>query len=835
MPKQPEKVSKCLLKSDVLVRQSDLSQAAGHNVPVEQVAPETEMSTTQFIDDAIVTIEEESHSTMINSSYLGMNDTQSTQESLQSFLARPIKLAAGTFSTTDTVSTFTDFWFPGQVFGAPNANIWEDKLKGFYGIRCDFKIKMVFNSNRFQQGRYMMCWMPMCGAYRDSIGLRIVNRWNMMQHTLVQRTTMKHVEFDINSGTSAELIIPYASVDTFFPIEKIVTGVYDRMLGLLTICPYSPLVAPTGSTTVPYTLYVSLENVKLFGAVEPQSGFSKGKGVSEKESAIRNGPISGVAKKFANSFDALSGVPLIGGYALSASWIADRVSQTAAIFGYSKPNQGDSTNKMLLTNNANHSNVDGDAPVKSLSYLVKPSTVPLVGATGTSVDQMDFTFIKTIPAWYKTQAWSTTGLADDILMTETVNPAKFYTSTDGYRNYLPCGFLMTHFNTWRGSLVFIFKFAKTEFHSGRLSFEFTPTNDPLTIAPVNPSYINRQIVDIREIDEVEFVVPYINTTPWCHPNEIIGLIHVRIVDPLVAPSSVASTINIMCEMAGGRDLEFAIPSSLPITPMKALDRQSGITSSRKVSFSIGNSQVKGDDITFSSISIGDKISSLRSYLKRYTSMNPTGDTYSLNLPLLVVQPDVIFVPPAVLTAGTSWGTTDLLGRWALCFGMWSGGVRIKDVVNPGLITNPVGTVKVTTLNRNHLDEGTMPNLLSSFAFVPPKVSDTNQIALQQLNTINSAIELEIPQYTLSIGRAVNDCISYDNANVSAQRPRLESMTQVYVHVGLPRTAVVSGASVDQHLHNVYRAGADDLNLSVFISIPPVSTGENYLPNHQYCI
>lgn len=836
MLQQPEMVSKCYEK-EILERQSDVGGTnSGRNDPEILDIPSSQMATTQFIDDAIVNIEEDSHVTMVNDSFLKMNDTQSVGESMESFLARPIKLYGGKFATTDLVTTITDFNFPNDVFASTYSGIWTEKLKGYYGIRCDFRVKIVFNSNRFQQGRYMLTWLPMCGTYITIANNRLAYREGMMQHSLVQRTTCKHVEFDINSGTSAELVIPYASVDTFFPIDKIVAGQYDRILGVLSLCPYSPLVAPSGSTVVPYTIYVSLENVRLFGAVEPQSDLSikRGKGVSEKESAIPNGPISGVAKRFANAFDALSGVPLIGGYALGASWISDRISQTASIFGYSKPNQGDSNTKVVLSNNSNHCNVDGDCAVKPLSFLAKPSTVPLVGASGSDIDQMDFSYIKTIPAWHSTITWTTLNLEDANLDLFKVTPHHWHTSTDGYRNYPPCSFIASHFNAWRGSMRFVYKFVKTEFHSGRLSFEFVPTTNPTLVQAANPSYLNRQIVDIREIDEVEVIVPYISTTPWSHPNEVIGVLYIRIVDPLVAPATVSSSITILREMAGGDDLEFAMPSAAHTTPMSVVDRQSGITSSRKVSFTIGNSTVASDDVLFSATSIGDKISSLRSYLKRYTSLNPCGNQYRLNLPMMIVQPDVIFVPPSNVTTG-SYGTTDMLGKWATCFGMWSGGTRLKAIVNTPCLNIKDGVFKVTTYSRNHNDLGTMSNLLDSIGFINNKIGDSNQVVLQQNCQQNSTIEVEVPQYTLSIARAVGDCMTYNNAAVDADRPRLESMTQLFVHFCLPRFVVVNGTDTNIHLYNLYRAGADDLNLSIFISVPPMSVAETYIANHQYAL
>jgi len=829
--RQPAKVSK--RSTHELEMQSEIGDnPSGRNAPEEQVATETNLATTQFVDDAIVKVEEENYYSTLLSKYLNMNDSQTTEESIHSFLQRPIKLASGNFATTDTITTFTDVTFPNLVFANANAKIWREKLSGYYGIRCDFRIKIVFNSNRFQQGRYMMVWMPMCGAFSEPTNIRTLIRINEMQHTLVQRTTLKHVEFDINSGTSAELVIPYASVDTFFPIEKVIAGTYDRILGVLSLCPYSPLVAPSGSTVVPYTIYVSLENVKLFGVVEPQSGL--GQDISKKEASKYSGPVSGVARRFAKAFDELSGVPLIVGYALGASWISDRVAQTASIFGYSKPSQGDALSKVVILNNNGHSNVDGDSAVRSLSYLSNPATMPLSGSSGTAVDEMDFSYITQIPAWFNTFNWASATVADSIITTYSVTPNQYFLAT-GYYNYPPVAFVAQHFNAWRGSIIFKFKFVKTEFHSGRLSFEFSPTTNPAFVGPSNPAYVDRQIVDIREIDEVTIQVPYISTTPFVHLTEIIGRLSVRIVDPLVAPSAVASTVTILAEVCAGQDFEVAMPSNNTLIPVRVLSRQSGITSSRSVSFTIGNSKVVGDPVMFSSTSIGDKVSSVRTYVKRYYTMNNSGDTYALNLPILVAQPDVIFVAEPTRLPATVYRVSDVLGTWALCYGMWSGGVRLKDVMSMELTNYSSGTSKVTTYSRNHLDVPTVTTLLSSINYTNVFCADTVHSVLQQYTNNNCTIEVEIPQYTLPMARAVGDCICYSDGVLALERPRSESMTQQYVHFSPPRDTVITGASFNKHFHNLYRSGADDTNFSVFLSIPPMDISINNGPNHQYSL
>jgi hypothetical protein len=214
-------------------------------------------------------------------------------------------------------------------------------------------------------------------------------------------------------------------------------------------------------------------------------------------------------------------------------------------------------------------------------------------------------------------------------------------------------------------------------------------------------------------------------------------------------------------------------------------------------------------------------------------MNPAGSADSLNGNLLVVQPDVVFVSNSF--ADTSVPPVDLISKWAFCYGMWSGGVRLKDVLNTSLTAIKEGTIKATTFARNHSDLGTLANCLTTFNGVFIRVSDSAHSVLQQYTNNNSAIELEIPQYTTTIARSVQDCVFYGDGDITSRQPRLDSMTQLFVHVSGPSNVTITGASENTHYHNLYRAGSDDMNLSVFISIPPFSKSVNLIPNNQYSL
>jgi len=65
--------------------------------------------TTQFVDDRAVVVHDTSQNISVDNTIIQMSDTQSTQQSIIDYLAKPIVLQSGVFSTSDTYSFFNSF------------------------------------------------------------------------------------------------------------------------------------------------------------------------------------------------------------------------------------------------------------------------------------------------------------------------------------------------------------------------------------------------------------------------------------------------------------------------------------------------------------------------------------------------------------------------------------------------------------------------------------------------------------------------------------------------------------------------------------------------------
>lgn len=777
--------------------------------------------TTVFVDDNDVAQQDESTVAHISKSIVTLNDTQAVPQDIMSFLMKPIVLSSGTFSTSDTYSLFNSVAMPTGAFGATQGTLWTRKLQGYFGIRMDMRFRLVINANRFQQGRYCVGWTPLAGMKHTTSALKELRIVQAHNATLVQRTTVPHVEIDLCTGTSAELLVPFVSTQAFYPLNSILSGTDYSTLGYVNLYPYAPLSAPTGNTTAGYTLYVSFENIHLFGAASPQGGGTQKKEVSNKN----NGPISGVASAFARGFTEFGSIPLLGSYAKDVAWIADRMANVAGIFGFSKPTQGDSSVKMMNVNATNHSTMDGDADARSLALINNPSVAVLDGLSGTTFDEMDISYLVRRMAWFRSDQW-VPGDSVGTLYSFNVDPYGVQYSAGGALNYTPVGFVTRFFRQWRGSVRYRMKFVKTEFHSGRLAISFHPS-DESSYSGLSV-YVNRIIVDIREKNTVEFIVPYISRYPWTQAYTAIGKILVEVVDPLVAPDTVTQSITILCEIAGGDDFEVAIPGSFDLSPTSIVP-QSGDDTTIFAS-TLGTMEVRADPLVATSFCIGEKVTSIRALLKRYhpiTSMDANGVVFnSKNISMI---PDIII----------GWGTTasdatyvnsDPYSLFASCYALIRGGIRIRDTIATGYF-NGTDVQRAYAVSQSHLMASldTSTPATSSVVFTASstlsRAGVLQPLVFQSMGN-NATLSVEVPQYTTGYARAKGDLILYQTDSPGSTSRYTggdySSGTRATLSFTIPTYAFGAGTNVSNlPLHNIFRAGADDLDFGTFISIPPM--------------
>jgi hypothetical protein len=328
-------------------------------------------------------------------------------------------------------------------------------------------------------------------------------------------------------------------------------------------------------------------------------------------------------------------VPLLSEFAGLTSWSADIGARVAAAFGFSKPRNQEKTTLMQRTLFSAIENYDGVANSRLLSLSKKNELEMLPGFAGSGHDELTIDYVKQIPAYFTAIAWGVDQVAGTSLAGIGMCPSTFYNSHTDNGNTVVClspmAFVSQFFSLWRGSIILKFKLVKTEFHSGRLMISYIPY-DPRLAAPSYTvsqyPYLFRTLVDIREGNEFTLTFPYLTIPQYLDTGNVnasqntMGSVQITVLDPLVAPATVASSISIIIEAYGGPDLEFAQPFQFLYGPYSPTAAQSAPFVPDPCI--LDSEVIGGCDVTFSDVHsrtcIGERITSFRQLLKVGTSI-----------------------------------------------------------------------------------------------------------------------------------------------------------------------------------------------------------------------
>jgi hypothetical protein len=768
------------------------------------------------------------HQTRIPDILTTSSHTAFTQD-LITFLQKPVVIQSGSLSGSDTFGTFPGINVPGDIL---NNAVYTSKVAGFLGFKADTVFRLQINGTRFQQGRYMLTF-----TYTGGTGPTTIHGGNWIQahtSTLTQRTQLPKVEMDINCDTEAYLRIPFVSQYNFFPlVAKGATKTWGD-IGQVRLFPYVS-VTSAAATTCTYTIWAHFENIQLINPAVPQmnrDGFvtKSRKSTQEAEKDSQNvGPVTSAITKVSKAASILSGVPFISDYMLGLQWVTEGISHVTSSFGWSKPANNESTTRVLTNILPYNGNVDAVDNSQFLSFTVKNEISKLPGFSATDVDEMSLNYVASIPAWFQTLSWTTSQLSGFNIVEREVAPYRYINNRveNGvtYSDMLPCAFVASHFNLWRGSMVFTFKIVRTEFHSGRLAFAFFPHTEgfPLPARSYALSdYVHREIVDIRNHNSVTLTVPFTSAMGFKStidaPNVSCGTLSVYVVDPLVAPPTVSSSIQILVEVSMGQDCEFAVPRTnfftpaLNVTPQANMDFRPKPMESECSLFQsyMGGSKVTEDQMFNAMASIGEKITSFRSLIKVSEPQPLRNPNYSLYAQFLPWGANVIW---NAVTPNYGTAAADTIARLTSIYALGRGSVRFKIIKNQQSATNvPIlaYVCNATSLAAPSTQyyQGTLVDTAGLDNTQGRKGYPLAYAGVQK----ELSVEVSIPQYTQQHSR-------------SNAEQLIAGIVQIYSFAqNAPRSVLnVTQPGTTTTMQATYlRSGGDDMNFGVFVSIPPMS-------------
>lgn len=797
------------------------------------------VSTTGFVNDMPTDTESPDNQGQINNIYFSKSSAV-TDHTVTRFLAKPVEITTGQFAIGDTVATFpTQYRVPYALI---NNEICWPKLQGYYGFRATMVLTLQVNAQRFQQGRYMLVYVPSGGTVSDA---KATEWFNTHAATITSRTQCPHVEIDINKQTSVELRIPFNSSHDLYPLQYNTDSTSSKW-GVFQIFPYVALNTGSGSTTAKFTLWGHLEDVELVGQALPLERQSN----SLKEAKSKDaGPIESTSLKIKKAAGILSNVPIISSYVKPVEWVADLVAKTANVFGWSSPANLDKQYRVETTMFSYATNVDKVDKTFPLSHSVKNSVQALPGESMDNADELHISHIASRFAYQRQFNWSDTdgeeALLDTILVGLYPNgsPVTHVQGATILTDFTPAQWVGSRFEMYRGSIKLRFKVVKTDFHSGRLSFDFNPEArdyvSPAMLDTVSP-FLHRQIIDIRDISEFTLEFPFISHNPYLgtYMNGIthFGRLEVRVIDPLVAPATVSSTVTLLVEHAMCDDVEFAGRNLVKRQMPASIEVQSN-------SMVMGDALITGEQYDTSVLSIGEKITNMRAMLKRYEPIAYASDaqgTHGVDYRPFNWGKVHCVVPFAGIRDSTAVDDLlpDLYSEMSAIYLYSRGSVRLKMRPSSGLAFQNSSPIEDTIGQNFYVVLGSANAIINQIRSVlaigigpfaastpTPNVWDG---ALQNTNYGNfsviqanrdRAIEVQVPQWLRQHSR--NNAVHQCNTASPYRTTNVDEVSKSFIYVYSSASVGTQFDQTPSFCLDVWRAGADDCNFSGFISVPPM--------------
>lgn len=754
----------------------------------------------------------------LNDIDMNPNDTygDNHEVSIKDFLSRPFPVDSGVFSVGDAPTTFLNLNLATLLVGNDALT---QKIQGLYLTKFDIKLQLVVNADKFQQGRYILAAVPIAGM-TNNVGRFVL----MHRHSKAQITQLPHIQMDLANDSHGELILPWPGISTGFLTSEWNNATSISSPWIAFLYPYSSLVSPAGSVTASYTLFMSLENVTLGFPAVPQMG-------TKRVSRRKMNPMDAERKAtgtgfFQNSFstvkvvsEKLAEIPLLSSIATPVSWVADAASRVCAYFGWSKPTNLKQPELYKNLPFGHMTNCDGIDNAQPLSLFSNNSVGICSGFARTDQDEMSIDFIKSIPAYLGTYEWELTDAVDTEIFKLLIDPTILSTITtevESLTNYIPLNWLMTFFQYWRGSITFNVKIVKTGFHSGRIMAVFSPylpagtvTTTTSTIA--NSNYCYREVIDLKEKFEFQITVPYVHCHPWKNKNRGgIGWLSFVVLDPLVAPATVSSSVMFIVEVCGGPDFEVAVPvtdqTMIPMVPytqqMSSGDINTGSNPAVATSSIIGGSSISSSPLWNAENCIGETVKSLRLLVKRFSYVHKN----EASTGILTIRPFAYEIANNVSAISHQYpeGRVDMLTHISIPYLLSRGSVRIKTVSHNA-------PVKARSFLR--FLEGNLQNYIvvaSTAAAVDRRTSSNTTNLTEHNEALTGSCDVQVPQYHGTYARHVG--IETVAHTFDLNTTTLELASPIVL------TQECDG-DLDDGLHT-YRAAGDDYNLGYFISIPP---------------
>lgn len=804
----------------------------------------TQSGTTAFFEDSGV-VESQSMRMISLDSALVASASSGAVQDIRAFLAKPQIVYSGNLSTANTGNL--DLWSEDFPEALVATSLYQQKLAGYLGFRGTLYVKAQVNANKFQQGRYMLRYIPNGGEPNAPTKF-----WNF---DLRQKTQHPRVELDLNCDTSCTLKVPFISPQTHFNL----IGTPVNVARVYLTC-YAPLQTPATINIAEITIWAWYEDVELAAPTVPYTGpaFAKpivmkaemavGRNVnaSDKEAVdLGIASVASAAKGIKAGVNSFTGKVAMTALTGTVGWASSLMAGALSAIGFSKPTNLMPANRVTL--DVQPYSATCDAPSQSIPLsLTSGAQVEQFPFAGSNEDEMNISHFTGISAYQDTLTWTCSDVSGTLINYYNLDPSSFTTiygdigtaHTNYFRTWNPTSYASGMFQYYRGSLEFHFKVVKTQFHSGRLLIAYAPGKTGTLSSMADTAFLHREIVDLRDSNEFSFVCPYASTSPYKRTRlDPYGSLHIYVLNQLVAPDSVSTNVKILVEINAAPDFELAVPIGyakgensgtswteypeyIPYLENSGISPPMALASVEPATFPVMNAEMNVCDATPAKVMpgngtlnpssldaarfcIGERITNWRQVLKRTSWMTEIQGRVFANFFYMRPWSILYFFSytDGTLSKPTFFG--DTYSALSACYAYSRGGVRIKvqDEKPYTMATAPVNAICQTILSFLY-DNAWIP-----FGGVTPAGGEiwTQNLPVQQHKVdLNGTIDVEIPQYLGTYARLNN----FANDNAPEGVRMYDPLAHLWVRYNY------SGAQI-----NLGREASDDTSFGFFVSTP----------------
>ena len=372
-----------------------------------------------------------------------------------------------------------------------------------------------------------------------------------------------------------------------------------------------------------------------------------------------------------------------------------------------------------------------------------------------------------------------------------------------------------------------FKFVKTEFHTGRLRFWYSPSGVP-GVDDIN--YVYSSIIDLKYTNEVTFNVPYMHTDVYspCRGSKVQNMFGLTVLNELRAPNTVDTSVSVIVEVSAGSDFEFASPMPGPSNSFHFLyGTNVAVLPSTVVPYTWKNISGQSGDHDFVSLQGNYEDNPVANAPRFEPTLDPSmlsqGERISSVKQMICRSSPLLFYDSAgtgIVTnldgSGTNLSSDPRMVVGSQhpfmcirdCYAFYRGSVRFKATYQvPAASTATYANVTISAF----------PNPLASYDSVSSTgVSPVNWFGAAVPKPVDqSAIEVQVPNYSMN----------------PARRPWSSFLMASGVHIPDQRMVVLSNFTVASGYTTWVSAG-DDFQLGLWITSPSFAASATIYPRYK---